>query len=321
MEITIANPYKGRLETVNIEFSDENTSYISDKEKTVSITDYHHCLIIDEGLGTYPVIVYGLSRSDIAGDIQKLLQLKEETLKKVNSDIELSIIKINDDSKFVGFNENENSLVPYESSFLQLSKKEYLLWSEGLNYHNKRVLKRYSSPLHITFFYSNKEDNFNEHHKYLQDILNLSGANYRGFNAKALPVSVYYPKLIAGFSKHFKELNLETLEIDKTDYIDSKLRTNFSDVVYNCKYCINQPNCVILFNEEAIIASHTLNGTNKIEDYIDKYNAKPTVSYDKSNEIWKVTWYSDSDETNEYYIVNIFTNNTLKNIVKMNKSF
>ena len=92
-------------------------------------------------------------------------------------------------------------------------------------------------------------------------------------------------------------------------------------VVYNCKYCINQPNCVILFNEEAIIASHTLNGTNKIEDYIDKYNAKPTVSYDKSNEIWKVTWYSDSDETNEYYIVNIFTNNTLKNIVKMNKSF
>lgn len=80
MEITIANPYKGRLETVNIEFSDKNTSYISDKEKTVSITDYHDCLIIDEGLGTYPVIVYGLSRSDIAGDIQKLLQLKEETL-------------------------------------------------------------------------------------------------------------------------------------------------------------------------------------------------------------------------------------------------
>ena len=152
---------------------------------------------IIEEYKTYEKIVFHIPEKIKNKDIKYI----EETLKKVNSDIELSIIKINDDSKFVGFNENEN-------------KKEYLLWSEGLNYHNKRVLKRYSSPLHITFFYSNKEDNFNEHHKYLQDILNLSGANYRGFNAKALPVSVYYPKLIAGFSKHFKELNLEFVAND-----------------------------------------------------------------------------------------------------------
>ncbi len=33
-----------------------------------------------------------------------------------------------------------------------------------------------------------------------------------------------------------QKLNLETLEIDKTDYINSKLRTNFSDVVYNCNW-------------------------------------------------------------------------------------
>ncbi len=33
-----------------------------------------------------------------------------------------------------------------------------------------------------------------------------------------------------------KNLDLETLELDKTEYVDSKLRTSFSDVVYNCKY-------------------------------------------------------------------------------------
>ncbi len=32
------------------------------------------------------------------------------------------------------------------------------------------------------------------------------------------------------------KLNLETLELDKTEYIDSELRTSFSDVVYNCRY-------------------------------------------------------------------------------------
>jgi hypothetical protein len=165
---------------------------------------------IIEEYQTYDKIVFHIPEKIKNEDILHI----EKILKEADSKIELSIIKINDDSKIVGFNKNENSLVPYESSFLQLSEKEYLLWSEGLNYHNKRVLKRYSSPLHITFFYSNKEENFNDHRKYLQDILNLSGANYRGFNAKALPVSVYYPKLIAGFSKHFKELDLEFVAND-----------------------------------------------------------------------------------------------------------
>jgi len=165
---------------------------------------------IIEEYSTYDKIIFHIPEKIKNEDIKHI----EKILKEADSNVELSIIKINDDSKFIGFNKAENSLVPYESSFLQLSKKEYLLWTEGLNYHNKKVLKRYGSPLHISFIYSNKEEIFNEPYKYLQDILNLSGANYRGFNAKALPVSVYYPKLIAGFSKHFKELNLEFVTND-----------------------------------------------------------------------------------------------------------
>ena len=121
----------------------------------------------------------------------------------------LEIIKINDNPKFTGYHLSENTLIPFESSYAQLSENQYLLWSEGLNYHNKKAVKRYSNPLHVSFYYTNRKNNdFEDHTKYLQDILNLSGANYRGFNAKALPVSVYYPKLIANFSKHFKELDL-----------------------------------------------------------------------------------------------------------------
>ena len=43
-------------------------------------------------------------------------------------------------------------------------------------------------------------------------------------------ISKTFPKEIV------ERLDLETLEIDKTDYVDNKLRTNYSDVVYNCKY-------------------------------------------------------------------------------------
>jgi len=141
------------------------------------------------------------------------IKLFEKVLTSASDNIELSIIKINDKSDFIGFNLNVNPLVPYESSVAKISDKEYLLWTEGLNY-NKKSQKRYGHPLHISFYYSNKKTDFNKHKAYLQDILNLSGANYRGFNAKSLPVSSFYPKLIADFSKHFKELNLSLITKD-----------------------------------------------------------------------------------------------------------
>ena len=43
---------------------------------------------------------------------------------------------------------------------------------------------------------------------YLQDIINLSGANWRGFNAKHEPVSTLYPELIAKFAGKFDQYGL-----------------------------------------------------------------------------------------------------------------
>jgi hypothetical protein len=137
---------------------------------------------------------------------KKSIEIIKKTLEQSNTNLELYIIKINEDSKFFGYG-NNNSFIPYESQYVQLSNKEFLLWTEGLNYHNSTPRKRYSNPLYIDFYYSNREKiNYN---LYLQDILNLSGVNYRGFNAKSLPVSLFYPKLISDFYKHFSNLDKE----------------------------------------------------------------------------------------------------------------
>lgn len=80
MEITIANPYKGRLETIELDFTKANTTWLDDGEKVVTITDHENCLIVYERLGTYPVIIYDASRADIGNDMQKALRLKEEML-------------------------------------------------------------------------------------------------------------------------------------------------------------------------------------------------------------------------------------------------
>lgn len=167
------------------------------------------CEIISENYN-YKKIIFHIPEkmnNDEISTIQRILE-------KANENIELSIIKINDQSDYLGFNFEKNSLVPFESSYVKLSSKQFLLWTEGLNFHNSNAMKMYGNPLHIDFRYSNRQENFENTIAYLQDILNLSGANYRGFNAKSLPVSSFYPKLIAGYSKHFKELNLQLITKD-----------------------------------------------------------------------------------------------------------
>lgn len=120
-------------------------------------------------------------------------------------DIELVVIKINTKNKFFGYYYQANSLVPYESTFLQISRQEFLIWFEDIQGSRPNVYKKFSGPTHIQFYYYNKELSYLEKLKYLQDIINLSGANWRGFNAKLLPVSVYYCQLIA---RRIKELHL-----------------------------------------------------------------------------------------------------------------
>ena len=79
MQITIANPQKGRLETIEIEFSDRNTTWFDDGENDddiYTITDFEGCLLISERGYTYPVLIYDKSRKDIDYDKYKAYELK-----------------------------------------------------------------------------------------------------------------------------------------------------------------------------------------------------------------------------------------------------
>lgn len=140
------------------------------------------------------------------------IDIIESAIRNRNAAVEVTLIRINDTSKFLGFNTLQNSLAPYESTFAALSFHEFLVWTEGLNFHSPNANKRYAHPLFIEFLYpKGNEVNHSEH---LQEILNLSGANFRGFNAKALPVSLFYPKLISEFNKNFNDFDLEQVITD-----------------------------------------------------------------------------------------------------------
>jgi hypothetical protein len=78
----IYNMSKGRLETVNFEFTDENTTWFDDVEGTdiYRIADAFGGLLVQENGYTYPVLIAEVTRSDIGNNQQKALELLHQQI-------------------------------------------------------------------------------------------------------------------------------------------------------------------------------------------------------------------------------------------------
>ena len=79
MPITIYNFSKQRLETVDVQFSEENTTWFddeSDDHDIYMITDFEGGLLISPRGYNYPLLIYGSSRAAIDYSSQKALALK-----------------------------------------------------------------------------------------------------------------------------------------------------------------------------------------------------------------------------------------------------
>lgn len=120
-----------------------------------------------------------------------------------------SVVKVNSNSRFFGVNRSVNSLVPYEATKIRLGPHEYLVWFEGIYPDKPNVTKAFPGPTHLQFLrVSEKGVGPAEERELLQDLVNLSGANWRGFNAKSAPVSVFYCHLVADLVHDFHERGL-----------------------------------------------------------------------------------------------------------------
>lgn len=117
------------------------------------------------------------------------------------SNIEFKVLKINSRHQFFGYS-NHNTYVPFESSYIKLAKNEYLIWFDGLIPGKENIYQKVGNPIHIKFLHSKNVTTENDL-EYLQDAINLSGANWRGFNARQTPISIYYAKIVADYTAAF----------------------------------------------------------------------------------------------------------------------
>jgi hypothetical protein len=118
-----------------------------------------------------------------------------------------AVIKVNHKSRFFGINQSVNSLIPYEATRVKLGHGEYLIWFEGIFPDKPTVTKVFPGPTHLQFLRVTDKEQINDQ-VLLQDLVNLSGANWRGFNAKSAPISVFYCHLVADLVHDFQERGL-----------------------------------------------------------------------------------------------------------------
>jgi hypothetical protein len=81
MQLTVYNPQKGRLETMDAEFTKDNTTWFSNginPHDVSRITDIDGGILIRECDYSYPFMIYGVSRADIGFDQRKAKQLRRQ---------------------------------------------------------------------------------------------------------------------------------------------------------------------------------------------------------------------------------------------------
>jgi len=82
-ELLVYNPQKGRLETIEVEFTAGNTIWFDDSEAgcdIAAITDLAEGLLIRTHSYDYPVLVCELSRADIGHDRKKAGKVLQENV-------------------------------------------------------------------------------------------------------------------------------------------------------------------------------------------------------------------------------------------------
>lgn len=154
---------------------------------------------------------FSLRKEDIAAIKEVVEGVK---LSSGSSTREFAVIKFNDHHDFFGFSAVHNSRIPYEGTVVQLSKRQFAVWFSGLGPTDSKVPRQPERPVHVDVLYPQDPVSQADVKRWLQDAMNIAGANWRGFNARSMPISIYYAKLIADHYAHFRQAGLEDLDMD-----------------------------------------------------------------------------------------------------------
>lgn len=111
-------------------------------------------------------------------------------------DIQYAMLHLNDFSKFRLFDTSTIKHIPQTGQYVNLSSSSALLMTDGLNNWGKRTGLGVPNVLEVVMD-KKSTISLNEFPRLLKQVYDFGQINWRGFNAKAIPVTLTYSYLIA----------------------------------------------------------------------------------------------------------------------------
>jgi argonaute-like protein implicated in RNA metabolism and viral defense len=123
--------------------------------------------------------------------------------------LQLVIVKVSEEETFFAVDTRFKDGVPQRGTVVQVSERDYLLYTEGREEKESWAAFRVPVSLRVTPLRNGTSSSGIR--TVLRQVNDLSQVNWRGFNARSKPISIYYGSLIARLFSHIPTPDLKKM--------------------------------------------------------------------------------------------------------------
>jgi argonaute-like protein len=122
--------------------------------------------------------------------------------------VQVIVVKVSEEDSFFAVDERFKDGVPQRGTVIQVSERDYLLYTEGREEKESWAPFRTPVALRVT---PQNGGRYSGIRTILRQVNDLSQVNWRGFNARSKPISIYYGSLIAQLLGHVAPSDMKSL--------------------------------------------------------------------------------------------------------------
>jgi len=137
---------------------------------------------------------------------RKEIEAVKRAIDRLDIDVKYALLHLNSYSSYRIFDTSDLTYAPLIGMDVRLSSRQAILATDGRRFNSKR---HYTGAPHVLEITMDKEStiDFNEFPRLVEQVYRFSYVNWRGFNAKTIPITINYSHLIARLVSNLEDVN------------------------------------------------------------------------------------------------------------------
>jgi hypothetical protein len=150
---------------------------------------------------------------------RKEIEAVKRAIDRLSMDVKYALLHLNSYSSYRIFDMTDFTYTPLIGTVVKLSSRQALLVTDGRRLYSKRPYIGAPHVLEITMDRESTMD-FKEFPRLVEQVYRFSYVNWRGFNAKTIPITINYSYLIARLVSNLEDVNKWNTVITNGKLID-----------------------------------------------------------------------------------------------------